>query len=87
MAVYRTIHISFWTDTKVVDDFTPEDKYFYLCRINKKLSDENSIKFIRLFTNSLAASFDHLMTFLAKDEKEYIEIHSLIELEIGRAHV
>lgn len=30
MARYRSVYISFWTDSKVVDDFTPEDKYFYL---------------------------------------------------------
>jgi uncharacterized phage protein (TIGR02220 family) len=30
MAVYRNIQLSFWTDNKVYDDFTPEDKYFYL---------------------------------------------------------
>lgn len=30
MAVYRTVYLSFWTDAKVDDDFTPEDKYFYL---------------------------------------------------------
>ena len=30
MATYRNVHISFWTDPKVDDDFTPEDKYFYL---------------------------------------------------------
>lgn len=30
MAVYRNIQMSFWTDGKVVDDFTPEDRYFYL---------------------------------------------------------
>lgn len=30
MALYRRIQTTFWTDTKVVDDFTPEDKYFYL---------------------------------------------------------
>ena len=30
MAIYRNIQMSFWTDSKVVDDFTPEDKYFYL---------------------------------------------------------
>ena len=30
MALYRTVQMSFWTDTKMVDDFTPEDKYFYL---------------------------------------------------------
>lgn len=30
MAIYRNISMAFWTDTKVADDFTPEDKYFYL---------------------------------------------------------
>ena len=30
MALYRTISMSFWTDSKVVDDFSPEDRYFYL---------------------------------------------------------
>lgn len=30
MAIYRTVSLSFWTDSKVTDDFTPEDKYFYL---------------------------------------------------------
>ena len=30
MATYRQVYLSFWTDPKVDDDFTPEDKYFYL---------------------------------------------------------
>ena len=30
MAIYRNVSISFWSDSKVIDDFTPEDKYFYL---------------------------------------------------------
>lgn len=30
MATYRTVYLSYWTDSKVEDDFTPEDKYFYL---------------------------------------------------------
>lgn len=30
MAVYRNVHLSFWTDNKVEDEFTPEDKYFYI---------------------------------------------------------
>lgn len=30
MALYRTISLSFWTDPKIVDEFTPEDRYFYL---------------------------------------------------------
>lgn len=30
MAYKRTITTDFWTDPKVDDEFTPEDKYFYL---------------------------------------------------------
>lgn len=30
MAIYRNVYMAFWTDSKVVDDFTPEDKYFYV---------------------------------------------------------
>lgn len=30
MAQFRSIQLSFWTDAKVIDDFTPEDRYFYL---------------------------------------------------------
>lgn len=30
MAIYRNVQLSFWTDNKVEDEFTPEDKYFYL---------------------------------------------------------
>lgn len=30
MAIYRNIHTSFWDDTKVIDDMTPEDRYFML---------------------------------------------------------
>ena len=30
MAIYRNVQMTFWTDSKVVDNFTPEDKYFFL---------------------------------------------------------
>ena len=30
VAIYRNISLTFWTDIKVVDDFSPEDKYFML---------------------------------------------------------
>lgn len=30
MAIYRNISMSFWSDTKVVDNFSPEDKFFML---------------------------------------------------------
>lgn len=30
MAMYRNVRLSFWSDSKVEEEFTPEDKYFYL---------------------------------------------------------
>ena len=30
VAIYRTVSLNFWTDPKVDDEFSPEDKYFYL---------------------------------------------------------
>lgn len=49
-------------------------------KINKLLSESNPIPFIKSFTDSLAVSFEHLTTFFGKDERENIEIHSLITL-------
>jgi hypothetical protein len=49
-------------------------------KINKLLSDNDPIPFIKAFTQSLAISFEHLTTFFGKDERENIEIHSLVTL-------
>ena len=49
-------------------------------KIEKRLSEENSINFIKEFTQSLAISFEHLSIFFGKDERENFSIHSLITL-------
>ncbi len=49
-------------------------------KINKLLSKDDSIRFIKSFTHSLAASFEHLTTFFGKDERESLHINSLITL-------
>lgn len=30
MALFRSVQTSFWTDVKITEDFSPEDRYFYL---------------------------------------------------------
>lgn len=30
MAIYRAIQMSFWTDSKIVENFSPAERYFYL---------------------------------------------------------
>lgn len=49
-------------------------------KINKLLSEANPIPFIKSFTQSLATSFEHLTTFFGTDERENLEIHSLVTL-------
>ncbi len=51
-----------------------------LDKIDKKLSENNSINFIKDFTQSLCMSFEHLSTFFGKDERENFSIHSLVTL-------
>ena len=51
-----------------------------LDKINKELSEETRIDFIKSFTMSLEMSFDHLSCFFCKDEGECFSIHSLITL-------
>ena len=48
--------------------------------INKQLSGENPIDFIKSFTMSLATSFRYLSRFFGNDERAHFEIHSLITL-------
>ena len=40
MAKYRSIQTSFWSDSKIVDDFTPEDRYFYLYLLTNEKSNQ-----------------------------------------------
>jgi uncharacterized protein with ParB-like and HNH nuclease domain len=49
-------------------------------KIDKRLSEDNPIPFIKEFTQALATSFEHLNAFFNKDEQQNIEIHSLITL-------
>ena len=40
MAKYRSIQTSFWSDSKIIDDFTPEDRYFYLYLLTNEKSNQ-----------------------------------------------
>ena len=76
MALYRTISMSFWTDSKVVDDFTPEDKYFYLYLFTNPHTNlcgcyEISIK---QMSYELGYSTDSILMLL----KRFEEVHDVV---------
>lgn len=77
MALYRTISMSFWTDSKVVDDFTPEDKYFYLYLFTNPHTNlcgcyEISIK---QMSYELGYSADSVLMLL----KRFSDVHNVIK--------
>ena len=77
MAIYRTINLSFWTDSKVDDDFTPEDKYFYLYLLTNPQTNicgcyEVSIKQISNQTGYNKDTIERLI-------KRFEEVHHVIE--------
>ena len=39
MAIYRNVQMSFWTDRKIEEDFTPADKYMYLFLMTNPLTN------------------------------------------------
>lgn len=76
MAIYRTISMSFWTDSKVVDEFTPEDKYFYLYLFTNPHTNlcgcyEVSVKQMAYETGYSMDSIDRLL-------KRFEEVHKVI---------
>ena len=66
MAIYRSVHTTFWTDTKVSDNFTPEDKYFMLYCLTNNYTNligcyEISIKQMAYDMGYSRESVEHLL--------------------------
>lgn len=86
MAIYRSIQMSFWTDTKITDDFTPEDKYFYLYLFTnphtnlcgcyeislKQMSNETGYSKDTIERLIKRFSDDHKVAFYSADTKEML---------------
>lgn len=89
MAIYRNIQMAFWTDSKVIDDFTPEDKFFYLYLLTnphtnlcgayeisvKQMSDETG--YSRDTVEKLLKRFAevHKVAYYSQDTKELLVIN------------
>lgn len=79
MAIYRSVHTTFWTDTKVADDFSPEDKYFMLyCLTNPYTNIIGCYEIsIRQIANDLGYSRDSVESLL----KRFKEHHKVIDYD------
>lgn len=81
MAIYRSVHTTFWTDTKIADDFSPEDKYFMLYCLTNPYTNiigcyEISIKQIG---NDMGWSKDSVESLI----KRFKEHHKIIDYDFN----
>lgn len=85
MAIYRNIQMTFWTDTKIIDDFTPEDKYFYLYLFTNPHTNlagcyEISIKLVAYETGYSTETIERLLL-------RFSEIHKVCEYSLETKEV
>lgn len=81
MAIFRNVNMSFWTDTKVTDDYTPEERYFMLYALTNSYTNvigcyEISIK---QMSNDLGYTKDVIENLLERFSK----VHKTIEYDCG----
>ena len=86
MAIYRNVQMSFWTDTKITDDFTPEEKLVYLYLITnphtnlcgcyeisyRQMSNEIGMSIIKTKTLIGKLKNNHKVIDYSEDTKEVL---------------
>lgn len=85
MSYYRMIYTSFWNDPKIEDEFTPEDKYFYLYLLtNPKGSLAGCIQISKKNTEAETGySWDTILKLI----KRMVEVHKVIDYDEGTKEI
>lgn len=76
MAKYRSIQTSFWSDSKIVDDFTPEDRYFYLYLLTNEKS--NQLGCYEISKNQMCRDTGYNIESIEKLLQRFEKIHDVI---------
>ena len=73
MAVYRKVSISFWTDPKIDENFSPEDKFFFLYLLTNphtNLCGCYEVSYKQL-SNETGYTRESIITLISRFEKVY----------------
>ena len=76
MAKFRSIQTSFWSDSEIVDDFTAEDRYFYLYLLTNEKS--NQLGCYEISKNQMCRDTGYNLENIEKLLKKFEEIHNVI---------
>ena len=85
MALYRNISVTFWTDRKIDDEFTPEEKYFFLYLLTNPHTNicgcyEIGMKQMSRETGYNVEKIKHLLTKLEKQHGVILYDKSTMEI-------
>lgn len=86
MGIYRPVRIALWTDEKIVEQFSPEDKYFWLYLLTNPHTNQLGIyNFVnRTAAFELGYSVEAVSVLLDRFESKYrIILHSRETTEIA----
>lgn len=76
MAIFRNIQMTFWTDPKIADDFTPEDRYIYLYLMTNPHT--NLCGCYELSIRQAADETGYTKAAIEKIIKQLAEVHKVI---------
>lgn len=85
MAKYRSIQTSFWSDSKIVDDFTPEDRYFYLYILTNEKS--NQLGCYELSINQMCRDTGYNEETIKKLIERFSKIHKIIDYDFSTKEI
>ena len=73
--MFRSIHTTFWTDTKIVDDYTPQDKFFMLYAMTNNYT--NIIGCYEISIKQMSIDLGYSKSEIESLIKKFEEIHFL----------
>jgi uncharacterized phage protein (TIGR02220 family) len=73
MAKYRPVHCSFWTDPKVLEEFTPEDKFFLLYLLTNEHTTQIGVYTItkKQMAFQMGYSYESINNLVSRFENQY----------------
>ncbi|WP_010305321.1 hypothetical protein [Kurthia senegalensis] len=79
MAKYRHIYTNFWSDPKVQEEFTPEDKLFYLYLLTNEHTSQIGI--YQITKRQIAFELGYSLESVNALMQRFIEHHELVEYD------
>lgn len=76
MAIFRPIHTSFWTDPKVLEEMTPEDKFFFLYLLSN--ANTSQIGIYQITQKQMAFEMGYSIEAINSLMDRFINNHNLI---------